>query len=84
MVSKCSNPVCSASFLYLHHGKLFRFDAPNGDQTADLDSPKPVRGIQFFWLCEVCVTKFTMVTDAGKGARMVALRARSQAAGAGL
>ena len=84
MVSKCSNPNCSASFLYLHRGKLFRFDAPNGRETPDWSSPKPVKSVQFFWLCEACVTKFTMVTDAGKGARLVALRARAQVTAAGL
>jgi len=26
MISKCANPACSARFLYLHEGKLFRFE----------------------------------------------------------
>ena len=26
MLSKCANPGCPASFLYLHEGKLFRLD----------------------------------------------------------
>jgi hypothetical protein len=24
MISKCANPACTAHFLYLHEGKLFR------------------------------------------------------------
>ena len=27
MLSKCANPGCPASFLYLHEGKLFRLDS---------------------------------------------------------
>lgn len=84
MVSKCSNPLCSASFLYLHAGKLFRFDTPNGHEAGDWDAPKPLNRVQFFWLCESCVTKFTLVRDAGMGARVVALEARARAAVAGL
>jgi len=30
MLSKCANPGCSASFLYLHQGKLFRLET-NGN-----------------------------------------------------
>ena len=26
MISKCANPGCSTRFLYLHSGKLFRFE----------------------------------------------------------
>ncbi len=83
MVSKCSNPHCSASFLYLHIGKLFRFDTSGEPEMLGWDSPKRVKKAQFFWLCEACVKRFTLVTDAGVGARVISLppRARSAAAG---
>jgi len=84
MVSKCSNPRCSASFLYLHTGKLFRFDTPDGREAADWDAPKPINRVQFFWLCEACVMEFTLVKDAGLGARVVALQARARASASGL
>ena len=84
MVSKCSNPNCSASFLYLHRGKLFRFDAPHGHGVPDVSFSEPVQSVQFFWLCETCGMKFTMVRDPGRGARLVALQARAQATAAGL
>ena len=80
MVSKCSNPVCSASFLYLHSGKLFRFDTGHGQAGKDWGARKPVRAVEFFWLCDECVTQFTLVTDAEIGARVVALQARAHAA----
>ena len=84
MVSKCSNPRCSASFRYLRTGKLFRFDTPSGHEAGDWGGPKPVKRVEFFWLCEDCVTKFTLVTDAGLGARMVSLPQRARSAAAGL
>ena len=84
MVSKCSNPHCSASFRYLRTGKLFRFDTPSGHDGGDWGGPKPVKRVEFFWLCEDCVTKFTLVTDAGLGARVVSLQPRARSAAAGL
>jgi hypothetical protein len=82
MVSKCSNPVCSAPFLYLHSGKLFRFDTPNGPQAKE--APRPPKKIEFFWLCNACVTKFTVVREAAAGTRVVALPPRTRGAAAGL
>lgn len=84
MVSKCSNPHCSASFLYLHTGKLFRFDTPGEHELVGWDSPKRVKKAQFFWLCETCVTQFTLVKDVGLGARIVSLPPRARSAVAGL
>jgi hypothetical protein len=86
MVSKCSNPDCSASFLYLHAGKLFRFDVPV-EQTGGCEKAKPVKKVEFFWLCAACVTKFTFVADGTIGPRVVprvvALQPRARAAAAG-
>jgi hypothetical protein len=84
MVSKCSNPLCSASFLYLHIGKLFRFDTPSEQGRTVGNAPKPFKKIEFFWLCEGCATKFTLVMDAQTVARVVALHAQARAAAAAL
>jgi hypothetical protein len=83
MVSKCSNPDCSASFLYLRAGKLFRFDVPVEQTGGGWGNPKPVKKVEFFWLCATCVTKFTFVADAAIGPRVVALQPRARAAAAG-
>ncbi len=83
MVSKCSNPDCSIPFLYLHSGKLFRFDTPNGPQ--DQDSPRSPKRIEFFWLCDACVREFTIVQEPAVGGRVVSLhRPRTRGAAAGL
>jgi hypothetical protein len=84
MVSKCSNPLCSASFLYLHSGKLFRFDTPGERMETGWNSPKLPKRVEFFWLCEACGTKFTLVTDAEIGARVVPLPRKARAAAAAL
>jgi len=55
MLSKCANPGCSASFLYLHQGKLFRLETSgNGDDTrgevADPPGKHSSRRLEYFWL----------------------------------
>jgi len=69
MIAKCANPVCSAPFHYLREGKVFRMEfdpasRPRGPQLAG--SPKPVRKIEYFWLCGPCSTTLTLVMNRGK------------------
>jgi hypothetical protein len=84
MLSKCSNPGCSANFRYLHSGRLFRFDprvCAAGDNGTTWEAPKKV---EFFWLCEACAGKFTLVPDGPAGTRVVALQRRAMGAAAAL
>jgi hypothetical protein len=81
MVSKCANPSCSKPFRYLHEGKLFRVEKPynhlpddGGPMTADLTSAKPVRSVEFFWLCEKCAAVMTLSFQQEAGIRMVPRR----------
>jgi hypothetical protein len=62
MLSKCANPGCPATFLYLHQGKLFRLDT-----TVEILARSPVREmtkasrrIEFFWLCNQCAAELTL------------------------
>jgi len=72
MLSKCANPACSASFRYLHNGKLFRVERP-AERTArsnlDFDDQrtvrKPASRIEFFWLCDECSAVMTLAFDDG-------------------
>jgi hypothetical protein len=63
MLSKCANPDCSAVFLYLHSGKLFKLE------TGAHSNVK--RKLEYFWLCEVCCQSMTLTYDraAGVGTR---------------
>jgi len=48
MLAKCANPSCSASFLHLADGRLFRLEAhsPVGSANA--------KATEYFWLCGPC------------------------------
>jgi hypothetical protein len=66
MIAKCANPACSARFLYLHTGKLFRFERDaRADEGPLLGFDPSVRkrpgGVEFFWLCETCAAVMTLV-----------------------
>lgn len=64
MLSKCANPQCTASFRYLHDGKLFRMEVPAGFPAVDKPpqvAKKPPQRTEFFWLCEKCSTQMTLV-----------------------
>jgi hypothetical protein len=72
MISKCANPSCSAAFLYLHEGKLFRFEREATDDTEpllgfDRTVRKHSRGVEFFWLCEKCSMTMTLAYRKGAG-----------------
>ncbi|MBO0912375.1 MAG: hypothetical protein J2P13_11335 [Acidobacteria bacterium] len=72
MVSKCANPDCTAPFRYFHTGKLFRVETSSGLERrramGQSDEPrKPIRRLEFFWLCEDCASKMTLVFDRETG-----------------
>jgi hypothetical protein len=72
MISKCANPACAARFLYLHKGKLFRFERDAQDDTElmmgfDPTFRKRCAGVQFYWLCENCAASLTLVHCKGLG-----------------
>lgn len=73
MLSKCANPGCSAQFLYLHSGKLFRVEQSPNVTAADLPgkanpgAKKPVRRLEYFWLCAECARTMTLVQMKGAG-----------------
>ncbi len=86
MLSKCANPACPSPFLYLHEGKLFRIHIDNSttasEPTVGMDpqAKKPVRRVEFFWLCQECSTKMTVSFEEGAGVRIHSLkRARATA-----
>jgi hypothetical protein len=84
MLSKCSNPGCTAHFRYFHSGRLYRFDTRDKFESIRSAIPKPAQGVEFFWLCATCATQFTVVSDAAESTRVVLLRRRAVAAAAGL
>ncbi len=79
MLSKCANPDCSNSFLYLHDGKLFRIHMDRGapetgsSSAFEPDTKKPARRVEFFWLCGECSAKMTLNFETGAGVKIVPL-----------
>jgi|SRR5690349_8375315 len=72
MVSKCANPECSAPFLYFHAGKLFRLEVATGVERRrnlghDETAKKPLRHIEFYWLCDSCAERMTLSFEKGSG-----------------
>ena len=72
MVSKCANPECTTPFLYFHRGKLFRVETEGRqerrrDMGAESGAGKPLRRIEFYWLCQDCAEKMTLVFDRTTG-----------------
>jgi hypothetical protein len=75
MLSKCANPGCPASFLYLHEGKLFRLDT-SVEMLVRIpvrEVTRPSRRIEFFWLCDQCATELTLGYNKGTGITIVPL-----------
>ncbi len=85
MLSKCANPGCTATFLYLHQGKLFRLDTSIEvvADTSAAETKKPSRRVEFFWLCHSCAAELTLGYKRGTGITVVPLPkalARAQSA----
>jgi hypothetical protein len=75
MISKCANPACATRFLYLHEGKLYRFEREAQDNLDlmlgfDPTVRKHSTGVQFYWLCESCAASMTLVLCKGVGVTM--------------
>jgi hypothetical protein len=54
MLTKCANAPCSASFLHLTDGRLFRLDIGQTTDSSD------ARATEYFWLCEPCSGKMML------------------------
>jgi hypothetical protein len=71
MLSKCANPECSTRFLYLRGGKLFRWDQLEGVKDASINPgptiTKESHRVEFFWLCDRCAPRMTVVFRKGVG-----------------
>ena len=59
MLSKCLNPTCSATFQYLHDGRVFHLEIPAPGDNGSF------RRREYFWLCGRCSQGFTVVVKDG-------------------
>jgi len=79
MLSKCANPACSTPFRYLRDGKLFEIESKVGPESSAVGERKPVRRVEFFWLCGQCSSELTVVNDKDKGVITVPIAAAAPA-----
>jgi hypothetical protein len=61
MLAKCLNPACSAVFRYLSDGRIFHLEIPVAGDTSTS------RRREYFWLCDSCCARFTVVLKNGTG-----------------
>ena len=84
MISKCANPACSAHFLYLHQGRVFRImrdaDGDSEPQWGVDANLKTHPQVEFFWLCDRCSMTLTIRYQKGSGVIVQQLRAALRAA----
>ena len=86
MLAKCANPSCKAPFLYLREGKLYQMEVtmdaarsvpePN-EQPGPAADRRPVRRLEFFWLCGRCAPQMTLAFTRGQGVVVVPIRSQS-------
>ena len=80
MLSKCANPGCRNSFLYLHEGKLFRMhtDATqsglSSGNNVNAEAKKPTRRVEYYWLCQRCAAQMTLSFEDEVGVKIQLLR----------
>ena len=71
MISKCANPACAARFLYLHEGKLYRFERTSSGGAGLLglspNPPKHPAKVEFYWLCSRCAKSMKLTYCQGIG-----------------
>ncbi|MBZ5685464.1 MAG: hypothetical protein LAP86_10535 [Acidobacteriia bacterium] len=78
MLAKYANLTCSATFRYLHEGKLFAIE-PNADSLkrgppADPEYTGKSQSPQYFWLCSSCCSAMTVESDGDHGMSVVLKR----------
>jgi hypothetical protein len=81
VLTKCANPDCLTPFKYLREGKLIRMftGVPSARQKAAGHILQAAsRRSEFFWLCNACSARFTLVFDEILGVHLLPLRLRRE------
>ncbi len=84
MLAKCANPACNALFLYLRDGKLYQMEVAEQqgrpEQENLEEARKPLRRVEFFWLCSGCAQQMTLAYDRQRGLIVLPVRIQQAAA----
>ena len=71
MLTKCANPECSTTLLYLREGKVFKVESDANSPVAPIGRKQP-RKVEHFWLCGPCSSHMTLIYDSEQGVRVTA------------
>ena len=71
MLTKCANPECSTTLLYLREGKVFKVES-DANSAAVTAGRKQPRKVEHFWLCGPCSERSTLLYDKDLGIRVEA------------
>jgi hypothetical protein len=74
MVQKCANPACSSPFRSLRKGRVFVKEV---ESNSDGSNKGRSRHLEYFWLCDSCCRRMTVIAEKGNGARVAPLPAFS-------
>lgn len=76
MIEKCANPDCPAIFRRLRDGRVFIKEIEAGPTS---DAKRQPRQIHYYWLCNSCCRRMTVIAEKGKGIRVVPLPTSARA-----
>ncbi|HVP63266.1 MAG TPA: hypothetical protein VMT82_00130 [candidate division Zixibacteria bacterium] len=82
MLKKCANPQCTASFMHLGQGRLFRVQRKGpklADSNLDATNERPAV-LEHFWLCDKCAGTMTVAVDRKQIVRVIPMRTQHAAA----
>jgi hypothetical protein len=77
MLSHCANLQCSKPFLRLREGRLFLVETSVMAERTDLNGRagasqrKTPKRVEYFWLCDECAPRWTLVQDGGREIALV-------------
>jgi len=80
MLSQCANVQCSKPFLRLREGKLFVVETDRMAKPGEASSPAFVRRrgaprqVEYYWLCDDCAHRWTLIYELDRGVALVPLR----------
>jgi len=77
MIEKCANSACCAIFRRLRDGRVFIREI-EADPTSD--AKRQPRQIHYYWLCNSCCRRMTVIVEKEKGIRVVPLPTPARAA----
>jgi hypothetical protein len=71
MLSKCANPICPATFRYLHEGRLYVIAPKEALVRHRVGCSIKSGQLEYAWLCSSCSLYLTIEVDEEFGARVL-------------